>query len=108
MIKILWISLLLITASLMTEAAQPGKTTRYWDCCKPSCAWTGKASYKDGHLPKTCLKDGHTAETNHLAKSGCEGGPAFMCANQQPWQVNEHLSYGFAAAHIKGEKEANW
>lgn len=19
-----------------------GKTTRYWDCCKPSCAWTGK------------------------------------------------------------------
>lgn len=21
-----------------------GKTTRYWDCCKPSCAWSGKGA----------------------------------------------------------------
>lgn len=33
------------TAALGLVSAQSGsgKTTRYWDCCKPSCAWSGKA-----------------------------------------------------------------
>jgi hypothetical protein len=87
-----------------TEA---GKTTRYWDCCKPSCAWTGKAAYKT-HGVKTCLKDGHTVDTNLTAKSGCDGGPAFMCADNQPWVVNDNMAYGFAAAHVSGQKESDW
>ena len=31
---------------------QSGRTTRYWDCCKPSCSWNGKSSGQSssGHL----------------------------------------------------------
>jgi hypothetical protein len=33
-----------------------GITTRYWDCCKPSCAWPGKA--KVYRPVETCYKNG--------------------------------------------------
>ncbi len=57
------------------------------------------------------MKDGHTLDhRGDLGKSGCEvgAGGSFMCANQQPWAVNDHLAYGFAAAHVKNEHESNW
>jgi hypothetical protein len=100
------ISLVLLFLGL-AGLSEAGKTTRYWDCCKPSCSWAGKASYRT-HPVNTCQKDGHTLETNLIAKNGCEGGPAFMCANQQPWAVNDSFAYGFAAAHIQGQKESDW
>ena len=31
-----------LVAALGVSAQQSGQTTRYWDCCKPSCAWSGK------------------------------------------------------------------
>lgn len=31
------------TISSDNENGQSGVTTRYWDCCKPSCGWSGKA-----------------------------------------------------------------
>lgn len=34
------------------------------------------------------------------AQSGCTGGAAYMCHNQQPWNVSSTLSYGYAAAYI--------
>jgi hypothetical protein len=35
--------------------------------------------------------------------SGCtSGGEAFMCSNEQPWNVSSTLSYGFAAAALSG------
>jgi hypothetical protein len=74
-----------------------GVTTRYWDCCKASCAWNGKASVTNP--VKTCQKDGVT-QLDINAQSGCNGGPAYMCNNQQPWNVSSTLSYGYAAAHI--------
>lgn len=32
---------------------------------------------------------------------------AFTCNNNIPWALNDNLSYGFAAAHVKGKKEAD-
>jgi len=82
-----------------------GKTTRYWDCCKPSCSWNDKA--KVSHPVYTCNKAGSLISDVN-ARSGCDGGEAFTCTGQQPWAINDQLSYGFAAANISGGSESSW
>jgi len=84
-----------------------GTTTRYWDCCKPSCSWPEKAQVSEP--VRQCKADGFTKLTNYNAKSGCEsGGESYMCSDQRPWAVSEVLSYGYAAASIAGLTEADW
>jgi hypothetical protein len=79
------------------DGSQAGITTRYWDCCKASCGWTGKASVTNP--VETCAQDGVTpVDVN--TQSVCNGGSAYMCNNQQPWNVSSTLSYGYAAADI--------
>ncbi len=86
-----------ITISSGNDNRQPGVTTRYWDCCKASCGWPGKASVTNP--VQTCAQDGFTpVDVN--TQSGCNNGSAYMCSNQQPWSVSSTLSYGYAAAHI--------
>ena len=80
-------------------------TTRYWDCCKPSCAWPGKAPVTNP--VNTCNKR-DVVHVNKIEQSACTGGNAFTCSNQAPWNVSNNLSYGFAAVHIKGNGEWNW
>jgi len=96
---------LILNASSTSAASGTGKTTRYWDCCKPSCAWTGKASVS---APvKTCDKNQGTLGPD--VKSGCDsGGSAYTCASNQPWAVNSNLAYGFAAVNIAGGSESGW
>ncbi|KAF2130854.1 glycoside hydrolase family 45 protein [Dothidotthia symphoricarpi CBS 119687] len=72
-------------------------TGRHWDCCKPSCAWKGKADFTTPVL--SCAADGHTPISD-TAGTGCNGGDAFLCTAQQPWAVNDTVSYGFAGAFI--------
>ncbi|ORY72502.1 glycoside hydrolase [Neocallimastix californiae] len=55
-----------------------------------------------------CTITGTGGDNNANAKSGCDGGEAFMCTDQQPWAVSDTLSYGFAAASISGGSEASW
>ena len=33
----------LIGLASLANADTAGTSTRYWDCCKPSCSWPGKA-----------------------------------------------------------------
>ncbi|KAE9547468.1 hypothetical protein FO519_009318, partial [Halicephalobus sp. NKZ332] len=80
-----------------------GKTTRYWDCCKPSCSWNGKSSHVSRPV-FACDAHGHKL-TDMNVQSGCNGGSAYMCNDQTPWAVNDHLSYGFAAASLIGGSE---
>ena len=82
-----------------------GVTTRYWDCCKPSCGWPGKA--KVNRPVETCSKD-NVPLKGYDTKSGCEGGGAFACDEQSPFVVSANMSYGFAAAKLKGQVEADW
>jgi oxalate decarboxylase/phosphoglucose isomerase-like protein (cupin superfamily) len=83
-----------------------GKTTRYWDCCKPSSAWDKKAPIT---APvRTCQKDGVSIIGDVNAQSGCGGGPAYTCTNNAPWAINDRLAYGFAAANFKGQTENDW
>lgn len=98
-------------SSLVTEAdtfasmgpSMQGKTTRYWDCCKPSCADPRNA----GAVRKpvgTCKKDGKTLAPV-ADMSGCAGGDAFACNSNQPIAINSTFALGFAAASIQGMAE---
>jgi len=79
-----------------------GVTTRYWDCCKPSCSWSGKAPVTSP--VKTCSKDG-VSILAASATSGCDGGSAYVCNDNVPFQVNSTVAYGFAAASLSGYTE---
>ncbi|KAJ4297757.1 hypothetical protein N0V90_005652 [Kalmusia sp. IMI 367209] len=74
-------------------------TTRFWDCCKPSCAWKEKAPFSRPVL--SCSIDDKPTDID--AGTGCNGGSAYLCSDQQPWAVNDTFSYGFAGVFIKPE-----
>lgn len=95
---------LLFAASVQAQSGS-GVTTRYWDCCKPSCSWSGKAAVNQPVL--SCDKSG-TKLTDSNVKSGCDGGTAFTCTDDQPWAINDNLSYGFAAVKLSGSTESQW
>jgi hypothetical protein len=73
-------------------------TTRFWDCCKPSCSWNGKASFS--HPVDTCnASDDPIAD--FTTGTGCgTGGSAYTCSDQHPWSVNDTLSYGYAGIFL--------
>jgi hypothetical protein len=69
--------------------------SRYWDCCKPACGWSGNVG---GRTPaKSCDKSGNPL-SSYDTKNACEsGGSAYACFSDRPWQVGDKLSYGFVA-----------
>lgn len=82
-----------------------GITTRYWDCCKPSCAWWENLSESNKTVPvRSCAKDGVTT-IDIEQETGCylnSTSASYMCVDQGPWAYNETVSYGFVAASFKG------
>ncbi len=78
-----YIILLALTLSIcLAQDRGNGKTTRYWDCCKPSCAW--QSNVPPGYKPvKICNRDGSPA--NKDSKNICGGGggatPGYMCVD---------------------------
>ncbi|KAL1635891.1 hypothetical protein SLS58_010059 [Diplodia intermedia] len=96
---------ILLGGATTVSAASSGVTTRYWDCCKPSCAWSEKAPVSSP--VGTCdINDNPLTDVD--AKSACDGGDAYYCSNQSPWAVDDTLSYGFAAAKLSGKSESDW
>ncbi|KAK3067405.1 hypothetical protein LTR53_015747, partial [Teratosphaeriaceae sp. CCFEE 6253] len=93
------------TISAAQDVSGTGSTTRYWDCCKGSCAWPGKADVSN---PITTCDMNDSPITDANAASGCDGGSAYMCSDQSPWAVSDSLAYGFAAVHIPGGSESSW
>eukprot|EP00416_Gambierdiscus_australes_P033446 CAMPEP_0171107584 /NCGR_PEP_ID=MMETSP0766_2-20121228/67120_1 /TAXON_ID=439317 /ORGANISM="Gambierdiscus australes, Strain CAWD 149" /LENGTH=357 /DNA_ID=CAMNT_0011568927 /DNA_START=77 /DNA_END=1150 /DNA_ORIENTATION=- len=76
-------------------------TTGYWDCCKPSCAWSGKG--KTDRPAAACSTETGERLTDSNVASVCDGGTAAACANNQPFIVNQNLSMGFVAAAVSGK-----
>ena len=100
----LWAALPLVLLN-GASAANTGVTTRYWDCCKPSCAWSEKGPVTQP--VGTCdINDNPLTDVD--TKSACDGGSAFYCSNQSPWAVSDTLAYGFAAAKLAGKQEQDW
>lgn len=73
-------------------------TTRFWDCCKPSCAWPQKADFSKPVL--SCNADDKPMPDAQAGTACGTGGTAYQCSNQQPWAINDTLSYGFAGVFI--------
>jgi hypothetical protein len=81
----------------ITSGGTNGWASRYWDCCKPACGWTGNTG---GRTPvMSCDVNGGSLGGNFNATNACDsGGSAYMCWSDVPWQVSPTLAYGFAAA----------
>jgi len=77
-----------------------GWASRYWDGCKPSCAWKDNAG---GNPTKNCGNDGVSKLDNDAQNICMQGGPAHTCYSQTPWQVTDQVAYGFAASHTNGD-----
>jgi len=71
-----------------------GFATRYWDCCKPHCGWSGNSP--SGALA-SCDASDNSLGGNFDAANACAGGSAFLCHHNTPWAVSDNLAYGFAA-----------
>ena len=68
-----------------------GYATRYWDCCKPHCAWP-----EHGGSASTCDAQGNKIG-DKSAGSMCDGGNAGICRSQFPIVINDTLAFAFAA-----------
>lgn len=93
-----------IQASVLPRQGSAGVTTRYWDCCKASCSWSGKAAFSS---PVTTCDINDNPLNDPNAANGCPelgDGTAFMCSNEQPVAVDDNLAYGFTA--VNGGDEA--
>jgi hypothetical protein len=90
------------------QASGTGITTRYWDCCKPSCSWPGKTTLAAGSNPVGTCDANNNLLTDYNTPTACDGGSAYMCSNESPWAVSDTLSYGYAAVNIAGGTEASW
>ncbi|MCJ1445656.1 MAG: hypothetical protein MMC23_006161 [Stictis urceolatum] len=90
-------ALIAASVTITTAASGTGTTTRYWDCCKPSCAWNDLDQLGIESAVTSCdINDNPLSDTT--STSGCEsGGTAYMCSGQSPWAVSNDLAYGFAA-----------
>ncbi|MDR0307882.1 MAG: InlB B-repeat-containing protein [Chitinispirillales bacterium] len=103
---LLAVTLFTVFVAVNVFAQQSGKTTRYWDSCKPSCAWTANAPVTQANphgAAISCDASGGKL-SNANARNACEsGGTSYTCMDQAPWAVNENLSYGFAASHTNGD-----
>jgi len=102
------LALLPFLLRVQAGASGTGTTTRYWDCCKPSCAWSGKTALLGGTSAVTTCDISDNPLTDLNAASGCNGGSAYQCSNESPWAVSDDLAYGYAAVNIAGGSEESW
>lgn len=77
------------------EGGCDGYATRYWDCCKPHCGWSGNVP--SGMEPMNSCGPNNQVLSDPDAASSCDGGNAHMCYGLAPYEVSENLSYGYAA-----------
>ncbi|KAJ8613777.1 hypothetical protein CTAYLR_008855 [Chrysophaeum taylorii] len=77
----------------------------YWDCCKPSCAWSGKGNVDTP--VRSCEAETGNVLSNPNVASVCDGGTSASCADNQPFTINDELSMGFAAAAVGGVSGLN-
>ncbi|KAF2464872.1 uncharacterized protein BDR25DRAFT_241221 [Lindgomyces ingoldianus] len=96
---------LFVVSIQCTNGTGEAVTTRFWDCCKPSCSWKEKAKFSSPVL--TCNKADEPFR-DFSAGTGCNGGTAYSCSDQQPWAVNDTFSYGFAGIFVMGHVEDFW
>lgn len=76
------------------NGGQDGWASRYWDCCKPSCGWSGNTG---GKTPVPSCNQDNSKQSGYDNQSACSGGNAYQCWDFAPWSVSDTLAYGYAA-----------
>lgn len=105
----LLLAVMVATFGLFAPVVESTAATMYYDCCKPSGSWPGKAPVYNPVA--VCQADGKTIVTGPKRddpnSSGCGGGFEFQCSCQQPWtdSTNPTLGYAFAAMTSTTEKD---
>lgn len=75
---------------------EQGWTSRYWDCCKQSCGWSGKG----GNSPvKSCDANGANVVSQDDASACDNGGTSTTCNSYSPWAYSDEVALGFVATH---------
>lgn len=72
-----------------------GYATRYWDCCKPHCGWSGNVPSLVAPLQSCAANNSRLSDLS--AGSSCDGGNGHMCWGMAPFAVSDTLAYGYAA-----------
>lgn len=85
------------TSSIQLGATCNGYATRYWDCCKAHCSWTGNVPSIVNPLPACGSNNSPLSDVNAGSSCGNGGGNAHMCWGMAPFAVNDRLAYGYAA-----------
>lgn len=101
----LYAPILLSLIGVGAETTRSAFTTRSWNCCKPSCSWSGVANVTQ---PVTACDTTNIPLSDPKVQSSCDGGDAYACANLSPVQINETMSYGFAGVQLEGEDKSGW
>ena len=87
------------TSTPETTDTTPGKcdgyATRFWDCCKPHCGWSGNVPAEIDPI-KSCNFNNQPIFGSDT-QSSCNGGDAHTCFGLAPYAVSNTLSYGYAA-----------
>lgn len=95
--------------SISTTGASVGAlTTRSWNCCKHSCSWLGVVNVSK---PVTTCDKNNVPLEDYNQPSSCDDpfeGAAYACADQHPWQVDDTISYGYAAVQLGGADKSTW
>ncbi|TCS36769.1 GlyGly-CTERM sorting domain-containing protein [Reinekea marinisedimentorum] len=92
----------LLLTTIHSAYAAEGYATRYWDGCKPHCAWYTNAN---GNPVKSCnlYNEVNPLDTAYdYTASSCDGGDAYTCWNMAPQAISDSLSYGYAAVSADG------
>ena len=115
----------------ISATAKRGWNTRYWDACKPHCAWisngeegktdtTSEESYQKGmttarncnihdvEVPTFTVGSGANVywfgyEGTNNACGNAKGKGVFTCTDMAPIAVNDTLSYGYVAGTADGK-----
>ncbi|MFA6341930.1 MAG: glycosyl hydrolase family 5, partial [Fibrobacteraceae bacterium] len=101
-----------IYETLTTANAKPGWGSRYWDGCKPHCAWRENVDTTANpfSICKNCNFDNEEIAAFTLSpdvsiywtgyagtKNSCDGGVAYACFDMAPLALNDTLAYAFVA-----------
>lgn len=74
-----------------------GWASRYWDCCKQSCAWSGNASDPVASCSLDNTDLGVNDDPNACGFNSADPSGTFTCHRMAPWAHSTTLSYGYAA-----------
>mmetsp|Transcript_13541 Transcript_13541/g.31167 ORF Transcript_13541/g.31167 Transcript_13541/m.31167 type:complete len:618 (+) Transcript_13541:25-1878(+) len=85
--------------------AGTAKTTRYWDCCKPSCSWQSNVPSNANRPVRSCDINGREASPNAINVCGGGGdrskGASYTCIDNLPSALPDGTLTAFVASNTK-------